>query len=99
MVIKVLGSGCKSCIKVYETIDKVIEGKKDIEVIKVTDFKEIMKYKVMRTPAIVINEKVIMQGKIPNEKQIEDIITNNIESEEISNCDCSNCNYSNCDCD
>ncbi len=92
MVVKILGTGCKSCMKVYEAFKKAVGDNKEVEIIKVTDFKEIMKYKVMNMPAIVIDEKVIMQGKIPNEKQILEILNNNTVKTEV--CDC----IDGCDC-
>ena len=86
MVIKVLGSGCKSCMNVYETFKKVARDNKDIEIIKVTDFKEIAKYKVMNMPAVVIDEKVVLTAKIPNEKQAEVLIKDN--TTDIETCEC-----------
>ena len=59
MVIKILGSGCKNCVTLKENTEIALKeiGMK-VEIIKVTDFKDIMTYGVMSTPAIVIDEKV-----------------------------------------
>ena len=71
MVIKVLGSGCSSCKKLEKNAIKAVEevGIKG-EVIKVEDFQEIMKYGVMKTPALVINEEVKFVGKIAKVEEI-----------------------------
>ena len=71
MEIKVLGTGCKKCKQTQETIDNVIKKNNlDAKTVKVEDIQEIMKYGVMVTPAIVIEEKVVSFGKIPDEKEI-----------------------------
>jgi small redox-active disulfide protein 2 len=46
----------------------------DAEIVKVTDFKDIMTYGVMSTPALVIDEKVVSFGKVLKTKDIENII-------------------------
>ena len=61
--IKVLGSGCKSCHKLFDNATIAAEGK-NYAVEYVTDFQKIMGYGVMSLPALVINEKVVSQGKI-----------------------------------
>ena len=75
MVIKILGSGCKNCVTLKENTELAI---KDIgieaEIIKVTDFKDIMAYGVMSTPALVIDEKVVSFGKVLKPKDIVKII-------------------------
>lgn len=70
VIIKILGSGCKNCIALYENVNKALEEMKlEAKVIKVTDFAEITGYGVMSTPALVVNEKVVSYGKVlkPNE--------------------------------
>lgn len=71
MTVKVLGSGCAKCNKLYEMVKEVAQVNSiEAEIIKETDIQEIMKYKVMMTPAVVVNEKVKSYGVIPNEEQI-----------------------------
>lgn len=70
MVIKVLGSGCRNCMILKENTETALkEMALDAEIVKVTDFKDIMAYGVMTTPALVVNEKVVSFGKVlkPNE--------------------------------
>lgn len=76
MEIKILGSGCANCKKLYENTKDAVEGLGvTAQLTKVEDFKEIMKYGVMRTPAIVINEKVKAFGKISTVDEIKKYIT------------------------
>jgi len=70
--IKVLGAGCPSCISTEEIIKKVAKDQNiDVEIIKITDIQDIMNYDVMSTPAIVINEKVIIKGRIPSVDEVK----------------------------
>lgn len=67
--IKVLGSGCKSCHQLYDNALKAVEGK-NYAIEYITDFQKIMEYGVMSLPALVINEKVVSQGKILKSAEI-----------------------------
>ena len=79
MEIKVLGIGCARC-KLLEklTTKAVLELNLDATVEKVEDIQKIMEYAVMRTPALVINEKVVMSGQVPNISEIKELLTKNI---------------------
>lgn len=71
MRIKVLGSGCAKCNKLYDKVKEIAQSNNiEAEIVKETDIQEIMKYKVMMTPAVVINEKVVSYGVIPKDEQI-----------------------------
>jgi small redox-active disulfide protein 2 len=71
MIIKILGSGCKKCKKMEENVKEAIEELNlDAKVEKVEDFKEIMKYKVLTTPALVVDEEVLSSGKLLKTKEI-----------------------------
>jgi small redox-active disulfide protein 2 len=75
MTVKILGSGCKSCVKLAEnTKEALSELKIDADITKVTDFSEIAGYGVMTTPALVIDEKVVSFGKVLKTKEIIKII-------------------------
>jgi len=75
MNIKILGSGCSNCKKLQQV---AMEAVKDLGVEadfeKVEDIQKIMGYGVMRTPAIVINEKVKSFGRIPGKDEIKKYI-------------------------
>lgn len=71
MVLKILGGGCKNCQKLYEnTKDALSKLGTDAEIIKITDMMQIAKYGVMRTPALVIDEKVAVSGRVPSASEI-----------------------------
>ena len=71
LTIKVLGSGCANCKRVEQIVHKVVqEMTLEAEVIKVTEYPEIMKYKVMSTPGLVINEKIVSTGRIPTPAEV-----------------------------
>lgn len=71
MIIKILGSGCKNCVALKENTEIALkEMGVEAEIIKVTDFKDIMAFGVMSTPALVINEKVVSFGKVLKPKEI-----------------------------
>jgi small redox-active disulfide protein 2 len=77
MIIKVLGTGCSNC-KALEKAAKaaVSELNLSAEVIKEEDIQNIMSYGIMRTPALVINEKIAFYGRVPSVKEIKEIILN-----------------------
>jgi len=71
MDVKVLGTGCAKC-KSLEKLTKEVIEKNGINatVTKVEDIMEIMKYNVMSTPALVVNEEVKIKGKLPSADEI-----------------------------
>lgn len=75
MIIKILGSGCKNCVSLKENTELALkETGLEAEVVKVTDFKDIMTYGVMSTPALVVDEKVVSFGKVLKPKEIVKIL-------------------------
>ncbi|EJO5347587.1 TM0996/MTH895 family glutaredoxin-like protein [Clostridium botulinum] len=72
MVIKVLGSGCTNCRKLEENTRKAVEllGV-DATIEKVTDIKDIMSFGVMKTPALVVDGKVKIMGRVPSPEDIK----------------------------
>ncbi len=75
MEIKVVGSGCANCKKLYAlTKDAVKELGVEAEVLYVTDFQEIMKTGILRTPGLMINGKVKAMGRVPAVKEIKQLI-------------------------
>ena len=73
--IQILGPGCPKCKKLAEESEKAAkELGLEFEIVKVTDVKEIMKFGVFSTPALVVDSKVKSVGKILDAKQIKDIL-------------------------
>jgi small redox-active disulfide protein 2 len=78
MEIKVLGTGCARCKSLEKMTRKAVEELSlDDTVEKVEDIQKIMEYAVMRTPALVINEKVVLSGQVPKISELKDLLTNN----------------------
>lgn len=71
MIIKILGTGCSKCKKLEDNAKQALE-KSGVtgEVVKVQEIKDIMKYGVMSTPALVVDEVVKCFGKVPSVDEI-----------------------------
>jgi len=70
--LQILGTGCAKCAALVantETAAKELGGEYEIE--KVTDLKRIMEFGVMTTPALVVDGKVVVAGKVPSPKEIK----------------------------
>lgn len=76
MKIKILGAGCVNCQRLEALSREVVqELGLDATVEKVTDMKDIMSYGVMATPALVVDEKVLISGRVPNKAKITELLT------------------------
>jgi small redox-active disulfide protein 2 len=76
MEIKVLGTGCAKCKSLEKAVIQAVdEAGIDATVIKVEDFIEIMKLGVMTTPALVIDGKVMVKGRIPSVGEIKELLS------------------------
>ncbi|HNX86485.1 MAG TPA: thioredoxin family protein [Bacteroidales bacterium] len=76
MEIKILGPGCPKC-KTLDKITREVVEKNGLSatVTKVEDIMEIMKYGVMSTPALVVDEKVLIKGRVPSSEEIKQLLT------------------------
>lgn len=71
LTIKILGSGCANCKRLEQIAHKVVEETgAQAEVIKVTEYPDIMAYGITATPGLVINEKVMSFGRIPTPAEV-----------------------------
>jgi small redox-active disulfide protein 2 len=69
--IKILGSGCAKCKTLnMKVLEIVARHQIPATVTKVEDILEIMKYEILSTPGLVINEKVKSVGRIPTDEQL-----------------------------
>ncbi|MCX6250925.1 MAG: thioredoxin family protein [Bacteroidetes bacterium] len=76
MEIKILGTGCPNCRTLEKITREVVEKNGIIATItKVEDIMEIMKYGIMSTPALVVDEKVIVKGRVPSSDEIKQLLT------------------------
>ncbi|MEQ1607210.1 MAG: thioredoxin family protein [Pyrinomonadaceae bacterium] len=70
--IKILGTGCVKCKQteavIRETLDEMGVS---VNVEKIEDIQQIMAYDVMSTPAVVLDEKVMIRGKVPSKDEIK----------------------------
>lgn len=75
MNIKILGTGCPNCQKLEANTKQALsESKMEAEVEKVTEIQDIMSYGVMGLPALVVDEKVEVSGKILNVEEIKELL-------------------------
>jgi len=76
--IKILGTGCPSCVSTEKIVNEVVnELNIEAQIIKVTEIMDIMMYDVMSTPAIVVDEKVVFKGRVPNKDEVKALLVDN----------------------
>jgi small redox-active disulfide protein 2 len=74
--IKVLGTGCANCRNLEKMVRATVESMKiEAQVVKEEDIMKIIAYGVRRTPALVIDEKVVLYGHVPSEKELIQLLT------------------------
>lgn len=79
MEIKILGTGCPKCKSLEKATREVVaQNNIDATITKVEDIMEIMNFNVMTTPALVVNGKVVVKGRIPSIDELKQILTNKI---------------------
>ena len=75
MEIKILGVGCKNCVNLGKNTEEALkELGMEATITKVTDMKDIAKYGIMRTPGLVIDEKVVSYGKVASTEEITELL-------------------------
>ena len=79
MEIKILGTGCPKCKSLEKATREVVaQNNIDATITKVEDIMEIMNFNVMTTPALVVNGKVVVKGRIPSNDELKQILTHKI---------------------
>ena len=74
-VIKILGTGCAKCKQTIAIVEEVVnENNFNASVEKVEDIMEIMQYNVLSTPAVVIDEKIVIKGRVPSKAEVIDLL-------------------------
>lgn len=75
--IKILGSGCARCEALYNNAKKAVEELGiEAEVKEVKDLTQIAAHGVMQTPALVVDGKVVSQGKVLTAEEIKKVLSN-----------------------
>ncbi len=75
MKIKVIGPGCVKCRGLDHRVRKAVgELNLEAEVEKVEQITEIMRYGMLKTPALVIDERVVMSGQLPSYSEIKALL-------------------------
>jgi small redox-active disulfide protein 2 len=76
MIVKILGPGCTNCQNLERaTREAIAELGLDATVEKVTDYPTIAGYGVMSTPGLVVDEKVVVSGRVPKRAEIKLLLT------------------------
>ena len=79
--IKILGSGCANCQRLTALTEQALtELGSSVQVEKVTDYAEIAAYGVMSTPALVVDEQVVMAGRIPGLNSLKQTLTERLST-------------------
>ena len=88
MKIRILGTGCTKCNQVEKTAREVVkELGIDASIEEVKDIRKIMEYNVLITPGLVVNEEVVISGRIPSKAEVTQFIINALEKGEKSSGD------------
>lgn len=76
MNIKVLGTGCTNCKNLEKAVNLAVsEMKIEANIEKVEDIQKIMAFGIMRTPGLVINDKVVLSGRVPSVSELKELIS------------------------
>ncbi|MFC2034185.1 thioredoxin family protein [Chloroflexota bacterium] len=83
MKIKVLGPGCARCQQLEQMTKEIVEELSiEATVEDVKDVKKIMEYPILTTPGLVINEKLVCSGRVPDKVEITTFITTALNNEQ-----------------
>lgn len=74
--VKILGSGCANCKRLEQNVRTVAaKNNLELEIEKVTDYAEIMKWNILSTPGLVVDGKLVSAGIIPNDQRLLEMLS------------------------
>lgn len=74
--IKILGTGCPKCQSMTSVVQDVVsENNINATIEKVEDIIEIMKFNIMSTPALVIDDVITIKGRVPSKNEVLALLT------------------------
>jgi small redox-active disulfide protein 2 len=83
MNIKILGTGCAKCNQLeHITKEALKEMGIEVQIDHVKDIKKIMEYPILTTPGLVINEEVVLAGRVPSKAEVTKVITTALAKED-----------------
>jgi small redox-active disulfide protein 2 len=69
--VKILGAGCANCKRLEQSVRRVADARHlDLSVEKVTDYAEMMKWNILQTPGLVVEDKLVSAGRIPKDDEL-----------------------------
>ncbi|MBN1484229.1 MAG: TM0996/MTH895 family glutaredoxin-like protein [Chloroflexia bacterium] len=84
MEIKILGTGCPKCKRLEQvTREALADMGVAATITKVTDMADIMAYEILITPGLVINEKVVVSGRLPSKAEVSSMIATALAEAEL----------------
>ena len=76
MELKILGGGCANCKRLEKVTRQALEEMGlEADILKVTDFSEIMTYGILTTPGLVIDGKVVSSGRVPSKAEVTTLLS------------------------
>jgi small redox-active disulfide protein 2 len=73
--IKILGPGCAKCKTTFEVVKKAVEQSGvQAEITKIEDLEGMMKYNILTTPVVVVNEEIKIKGRVPTVEEIKNLL-------------------------
>lgn len=74
--VKILGPGCAKCKTTYNNaLEALKQSNADAEVEKIEDIEEMLKYNIMSSPAVVIDDEVKIKGRVAQVQELIDLLS------------------------
>lgn len=81
LTVKVLGPGCANCVTLEKRTRQALSGLGlDATVDKVTDAADLVSYGVLTTPGLVVDDRLVLQGRVPTVSALTDLLSSLVGS-------------------